>query len=603
MRGLGCLLALCTAGSSCLLAQPGFFRKDILIGERPMAVVAGDFNGDHRPDLAVATMDGVFTLLNTGGGNFGRPIRSEGIAGTDLVTGYLSSSVAVADFNGDGKDDLVGNGVLLVGRGDGTFTVSRRDLAIVVGIGDFTRDGKTDLLQADDQGSLRVLLGNGDGTFRAGATLSTPHWEPEVFAPAVADFNRDGRSDVGVLSYFLLPDSPVFRVFLGQGDGAFGPEIRTKLSCGPGCPVRAADFNGDGIPDLVSQGGIALGKGDGSFQAPIPSSSAGIPYYIAAADVTGDGRVDMVTAAGGSTVSIAPGKGDGTLLPPILESGGFYSYPGIAVDLDGDGRLDLVVVSQVSNSLSILFSRAQGGAAVRRAVSAASGIAIVAPESLATLYAPTPATTASIIGYSPNWPTSISGVSLEVRDSAGTARLAPLLYVSPTQINFQVPAGTALGEATLAIVSAGGTTQAGGMQVDAVAPGLFMIDGTTPAATGVLVEPDGTQIPIPVFTCSPSPSGINCDVSPIPLSTAGARGIYLSLFGTGIRGAKPDNVTCSVNGVQVPVVYAGPQETPGLDQINIRLRPEVLEDFFGEVMSVTIRINAVAANSAWIAVR
>jgi uncharacterized protein (TIGR03437 family) len=602
MRGLGCFLALCIGGSSCLLAQPGFFRKDILIGERPMAVVSGDFNGDRRPDLAVASMDGVFTLLNTGGGNFGRPIRSEGIAGTDLVTGYLSSFVGVADFNGDGKDDLVGNGVLLLGRGDGTFTVSRRDLAIVVGIGDFNRDGKTDLLQADDQGSLRVLLGNGDGTFRAGATLSTPHREPEVFVPVVADFNRDGRSDVGVLSYFLLPDGPVFRVFLGQGDGAFGPEIRTKLSCGPGCPVRAADFNGDGIPDLVSQGGIALSKGDGTFQAPIPSSSVGSPYYIAAADVTGDGRVDMVTAAGGSTISIAQGKGDGTLLPPILESGGFYSYPGIAVDLDGDGRLDLAVVNQNSNSLSILFSRAQGGAAVRRAVSAASGIAIVAPESLATLYAPTPAT-ASMSASSPYWPTGIRGISLEVRDSAGTARLAPLLYVSPTQINFQVPAGTALGEATLAVVSDGKATQAGGMQVDAVAPGLFMISGTTPAATGVLVEPDGTQVPIPVFTCFPSPSGINCEVSPIPLSTAGARGIYLSFFGTGFRGAKQDNVTCSVNGVLVPVVYAGPQETPGLDQINIRLRPEVLVDFFGEVMSVTIRINNVATNSAWIAVR
>ncbi len=601
MRGLGCFLALCIVGSSFLLAQPAFLRKDILV-ERPLAVVAGDFNGDGRPDLAVATVDGLFTLLNTGGGNFGRPIRTEGIAGTDLTTGYLTQFVGAVDFDGDGKADLVGNGVLLLGRGDGTFTVSRRDLAIVVGAADFNRDGKIDLLQADTQGSLRVLLGNGDGSFRVGATLTTPHREPEVFSPVVADFNRDGRIDVGVRSW-PLPDGPVFRVFLGQGDGTFRPDVATKLNCGPGCPALAADFNGDGLPDLISQGGIALGKGDGTFQPPIFSLSATNPFYIAVADVTGDGRTDLVTAPGGSTISIAPGKGDGTLLPPMVESGGSFSYPGIAADLDGDGRLDLVVVNQNSNSVSVLFSRAQGGAAVRRAVSAAGGIAIVAPESLATLSAPTPAT-ASLSGFlNPGWPTSLSGISLEVRDCAGTARLAPLLYVSPTQINFQVPAGTALGEAALAIVSAAGTTPAGGMQVDAVAPGLFMISGTTPAATGVLLEPDGTQVPIPVFTCSPSPGGVTCEASPIPLSTAGNRPIYLSFFGTGFRGAKADNVTCSVNGVQVPVIYAGPQETPGLDQINIRLRPEVLEDLFFEGMPVTIRINGVAANGTWIAVQ
>lgn len=175
--------------------------------------------------------------------------------------------------------------------------------------------------------------------------------------------------------------------------------------------------------------------------------------------------------------------------------------------------------------------------------------------------------------------------------------------MAPTQINFQVPAGTALGEATLAIVSAAGTTQAGGMQVDAVAPGLFMMSGNLPAATGVLVEPDGTQVPMPVFTCSPSPSGITCESSPIPLSTAGARAIYLSFFGTGFRGANPDNVTCWINGVEAPVIYAGPQGTPGLDQINILLPPVLLNTEWFDGMPVTIRINGVAANSAWIAVR
>jgi uncharacterized protein (TIGR03437 family) len=102
-----------------------------------------------------------------------------------------------------------------------------------------------------------------------------------------------------------------------------------------------------------------------------------------------------------------------------------------------------------------------------------------------------------------------------------------------------------------------------------------------------------------VFSCS----GTSCKFEPIPLSTAGGRSIYLSFFGTGFRGANPDNVTCSINGVRVPVLYAGPQETPGVDQINIRLLPEVLEADpwpFGTV--VTIRIDGVPANSVDISI-
>jgi uncharacterized protein (TIGR03437 family) len=106
-----------------------------------------------------------------------------------------------------------------------------------------------------------------------------------------------------------------------------------------------------------------------------------------------------------------------------------------------------------------------------------------------------------------------------------------------------------------------------------------------------------------VYTCAPSATGFSCDFSPIPLSTAGDRPIYLSFFGTGFHGATPVNVTCEVNGVRVPVAYAGPQETPGVDQINLQLLPKVLEGYFGETMPVLIRIDGVPANSTLIAVR
>jgi hypothetical protein len=135
------------------------------------------------------------------------------------------------------------------------------------------------------------------------------------------------------------------------------------------------------------------------------------------------------------------------------------------------------------------------------------------------------------------------------------------------------------------------------MQVDTVAPGLFLVSGTIPAATGMLVDPGGDQTPVPVFKCSSSTSGVSCEPSPIPLSTAGARSIYLTFSGTGLGGANRDNVTCSINGMQVPVTSAGSQETPGRDQITVHLLPELLKTEWFENMRVTIRLNGVAANS------
>jgi uncharacterized protein (TIGR03437 family) len=589
------LIVFCIVASNCLLAQPLFFRKDIRVGFLPSEVAAGDFNGDGRPDLAVLNAGELYAspfvlkiLLNVGGGNFGRPILVESNGGHGWLAG---------DFNGDGRDDLVSSsGLVLISRGDGTFlpprVIERQTpflWASVQAVADFNRDGKCDLLVYGPTGTF-VLLGNGDGTFQPAATITTL-----IGVAVVADFNHDGRLDVA------LAELAGVAVFPGKGDGTFGPEVRTTL--GNRAMVGTffvADFNGDGLPDIATAGGILLGNGDGSFPAPVPYPSDFRATVLAAADFTGDGYADLVVHHYEVTnfVSIYPGKRDGTLLPPVEQPVGWGGPSTFcsAVDLDGDGRPDLVVPNSSSNAISLLMPRAQGGPALRRAVSAASDTAIVAPESLATLLAPTPATASS--SASPPWPNRLDGISLEVRDSAGATRLAPLTFVSPTQISFQVPAGTALGEATLAVASDRGTSQTGSMQVDAVAPGLFMAsrENGVPAATAVRVEPDGTQVPIPVFSCS----GASCMAEPIPLSAAGNRPVYLSFFGTGFRGANSGNVTCSIYGVQVPVVYAGPQATPGVDQINVRLPIELLGVPFFLNFGVIIRMDGEVADSDWI---
>jgi uncharacterized protein (TIGR03437 family) len=606
------LVAVCVGASSCLLAQPPFNRWDVIVGVHPHAVVAGDFNGDRAPDVAAITEEGIFVILNRGYTDQpAQPVHTQGVTGPDLVTGFYAPFAAAADFNGDGLDDVVSNGVLLLSRGDGTFRIARRDLAVAVGIGDFNGDGRMDLLRAESDPcctgkGVRVLLGNGDGTFRLGATITTV----DVEQVAVADLNHDRRLDVAVMPHSL---SGTMLVFLGQNDGIFGSAIQTQIPFAIEWMYLAADFNGDGIADVTAPDGLAFGKGDGTFQSPVayPQGQVGTP--IAAADFTGDGRVDLVTSDLVGSVFVFPGKGDGTLLPPRAQPVGWGVLPRAAVvDLDYPYSgvplgysLDLVTASGSSNSVTFLLNnwRAPDSIDLQRAVSAASGSALVAPGSLATLFGTTPVT--SSLSASPPWPTQLGGISLEIEDG-GTARLAPLLYVSPSQINFQIPSDfTTDGFRNLAIVDGHGKTSVGGVGVYSVAPGLFLLSHNygPPAATAIRVLPDGGQVPIPMYTCAPSATGLACDFSPIPLSASGDHPIYLSFFGTGFHGATTSNVTCEINGVQVPVVYAGPQETPGVDQINVRLLAKVLQGFLGETMPVIIRIDGVPANSTLIAVQ
>jgi uncharacterized protein (TIGR03437 family) len=582
-----------------LSAQPFFLRKDIPAGPAPAAVNPGDFNGDGRTDLAVATSEGIAVFLNTGGGNFTGPI----LTAAEPNTFWLAPA---ADFNNDGKDDLVGSGFIYLSRGDGTF-LPRRYIGAqeAVAAADFDRDGKMDLLVADadwSSGSLvthgvRVLLGNGDGTFKLSGTVTAAAAVQVRFA----DFNRDGVADVAICNLPVSSGSTsAILVFLGRGDGTFGPGIQSPIK---GYRFLTADFNGDGLPDLFTDDGVLLGKGDGTFQSAV-AFPVGEEFPIAAADFTGDGKADLAVSRG-QFIAILAGRGDGSFsLQATHTAASFNSISGAALgDFDGDGRLDLAGVNGNSVAVTILMARSQDSPTLRRAVSAASGTAIVAPDSLGSLYY-VGAIVAGIASASPPWPVSLGGIGLEVRDSAGARRLAPLLYVSANQINFRVPADTALGEAALSIVSGNTATEVGGMQVDSAAPGLFMLSPAVPLGAGVVVNADGSQAPVPVSNCSE----IGCGLETIPLSSAGGRPIYLSFFGTGFHGATTENVTCLANGMRLPVVYAGPQQIPGVDQINVQLVPKLLDTvacdlFWGcDAISVTIRMAGVPVGSFWLAV-
>jgi hypothetical protein len=334
----------------------------IPVSSNPQAIVTGDWNGDGRADLAVALFSGsVAILLGNADGTFAPEV--------DYSVGSASEPmwITVADFNNDGIADLAtaneNNGTIsiLIGKRDGTFAPSvNYPLAAgtttsieCVLAADFKGDHNIGLAVIDRFNSaISIWFGNGDGTFQ------TPESYPVGLNPlagVVADLNRDGKPDLVVAN----SDDGTVSVLLNQGNGIFQSHV--DYGTAGANFLAVGDFNRDGLVDVaVTNGGypsgtvtILLGNPDGTFARTTSYSTTTAPYVaggIAAADLAGNGKLDLITSNSGWTnqsagfvgqISVLRGNGDGTFQSPTSFPGGGGNMA--VADFNGDGKPDLAI--------------------------------------------------------------------------------------------------------------------------------------------------------------------------------------------------------------------------------------------------------------------
>jgi hypothetical protein len=328
------------------------------VGAGPTGMASQDFNGDTKPDLAIANQNSnnVSILLNDGSGGFGTP--------TNFTAGTNPYSIATGKFNADAFEDLAvvnggsGNISILLGNGMGGFGSPTNFTAgpspISVAVGDFNADGNQDLAVANFGGfflgTVSILLGTGTGSFEAQAIFSA-RTQPSFVA--TADFNNDGKKDLAVANF----GSNNVSILLGTGTGAFTYTSTVNTGSGPAA-LAITDTNSDGKPDLAianyagSSSTTATGNGDGTFTVQGTGGDFANPISIAYGDLNGDGRPDLAYANSGRNDVTLNGP---SLFATVTMGGGPYAV--VLRDFDGDGRLDLATANNNDNNVAVALNR------------------------------------------------------------------------------------------------------------------------------------------------------------------------------------------------------------------------------------------------------
>ncbi len=380
-------LALFSAslGSSTFVpgVTPGVFpTSSFATGTNPVALITGHFNSKSttdNTDLAVVnqTDKTVSIFLGNGGGTF--TLKSS------PATGVMPVAIVARDFNGDGQTDLavVNQGdathppsvSILLGNGDGTFspgttlTTGKMPAAIVTG--EFNNDSAPDLAVVNEaDNTVSIFLGHTDasgrpdGTFLPKADFSTGLGPVAI---ATGDFNNDGAVDLAVVNQtdktvsILLGDKDA----AGHPNGTFTAQPNPLATGAAPAAIALTDFNNDTFLDIAvanhtdNTASIFLGKGDGTFSAQTTFPTGAGPISLAIGDFNIDARSDIAVAnQSGDSVSVLIGVGDGTFAPKLDLPAGSGPIAVVSADFNGDSRIDLAIADQTANQVTVILNSA-----------------------------------------------------------------------------------------------------------------------------------------------------------------------------------------------------------------------------------------------------
>ena len=567
----------------------GTFRGTPLYatGNWPSSVAIADFNNDGNADLVATNLYGDPSVEWFKGNGDGTFATGAGIA--QFGPASAASFAATADFNGDGNPDLAvasANGSVLVSLGDGhggfapTTSTSVAGSPEYLAVGDFNGDGIPDVVvagatvQGGSTGAVSVLTGNGDGTFK---TPTTPLIGLNALVVATGDFNLDGNLDAVVVAQGSVGNNNVpgsVVILLGSAAGTLTAQPAMTVGTTPADPlfVAVGDVNGDGKPDLVveyedfnygSNVQVFLGKGDGTFQALTPMAVAFGTGTLVINDFNGDGRPDLVIShCCGGDLTYMLGNGDGTFQAETHLGGGPNPLSMAMGEFNGDGVQDLVVTDN-------LYQKAQGfvailpGAGLRTQSAASFAFLPLAPDSIVACFGSGVGTGTSGAGPS----NVILGTTVNVQDSAGTSRPATLLYVSPHQVNYVIPDGTASGLATVTVTNGNGTALTTKYYVSPASPGIFALNSAGLIAANVIRVHSGVTTMENIYTVTNGKVVAN----PLNLGVSSGDTVSLQILGTGFRSVSQGNLHVTIGGANATITSSGAQESPGLDQITAQV--------------------------------
>jgi hypothetical protein len=366
--------------------QPAKTIAALAAGSYP--ILTADFNRDGKPDLAVLQpgRTRVLIYLGRGDGTFQTPKQ--------FYAGEGSRYMAVGDVNRDNNPDLIvstssSSGVgftFLLGDGKGSLhapvkvTAQNGAAGGLLAVGDLNRDGNLDVVTCNQGGNAEVFLGNGNGTFREQPSFSDGTNDGGESQLLLADLHGTGKLDL-VVGYFGFEGNPgAVILFFGNGDGSFSP----GTSYSPGfLPiwVDAADMNGDGKLDLVVGNGfsnsvsVLLNQGSANFSYSQNNYATDYlitdqvdetptPGLLSIADLNGDGKPD-VTLAGYDGVNVLMNIGGGVLNAPGSIEVGQLTGQIFGTDFNGDGHNDLAITTAgflgvIIGEINVLLGNGKG---------------------------------------------------------------------------------------------------------------------------------------------------------------------------------------------------------------------------------------------------